>query len=309
MEKETKKKNLHIIKCGSPEEFQIAAEFAKKEEWNSPFDLLKQMTTIDTEGFFLGLQYNPETINFETVSCISAMNYGPDLGYIGLYIVREDKRSQGLGYPIFKTAMDYLKNCQTIGLDSCPSCDTLYARSGFKTEALSSRLKLTLTPEVLKQLSEIKNEGYIVKDIDESIYNELNAYDKDVTGVDRSRFLASWAKQNDNTFSKYITDKNGKLLGYAVLKKGVMHGFKLGPLFADNLEATEVLFAEMTKCLKEGESITLDVVDKHPQALEYFTKKIPTSACFDFIWMFTNGFPKGMKLDKMFIRTNDDFGL
>lgn len=50
------------------------------------------------------------------ISCISAVSYGKDFGFIGFYIAHADHRNKGYGIKIWNKAIDYLKN-KNIGLD------------------------------------------------------------------------------------------------------------------------------------------------------------------------------------------------
>ncbi|MDN3719108.1 GNAT family N-acetyltransferase [Roseibium salinum] len=62
---------------------------------------------------------------------ISAIRYGDDFGFIGLYICKKEHRAQGYGHQIWDHAMAYLGSRLT-GLDAVKEQTASYAEHGFK---------------------------------------------------------------------------------------------------------------------------------------------------------------------------------
>ena len=94
------------------------------QDWD-PFVRGEQLTeATDPEGCFLG------KLNGEVISSILALKYGK-FGLISIYWVNEKYRGKGYGLKIFNKGMEYLKDCEIIGLDSVDEQVLNYEKYGF----------------------------------------------------------------------------------------------------------------------------------------------------------------------------------
>ena len=96
-------------------------------------------------------------------------------------------------------------------------------------------------------------------DVSEAGWEALNDYDRSVFLFSRETFLKCWISRRDTT-SVAVVDE-GRLRGYGVIRK-CRDGFKVGPLFADDISLARKIFQALTFNVGMGESVFLDT----PQA-------------------------------------------
>ena len=92
-------------------EIQFATGMAARKGWNPSLYDAGCFYDTDPDGYYIG------TINRIPTACISAVAYGDKFGFIGFYIVKPEFRGKGFGIQLWKTAIDYLKKVECIGLD------------------------------------------------------------------------------------------------------------------------------------------------------------------------------------------------
>src|SRR3989344_8333938 len=127
--------NDYIIRNMRRKELDIAIEWAAKEGWNPGLYDAECFFNIDASGFFIGILHG------EPISCISAVSYNNEFGFMGLYIVNPEYRNQGYGIQIWNRAIDFLKT-QNIGLDGVVSQQENYQKSGFKLAYNNARYEI-----------------------------------------------------------------------------------------------------------------------------------------------------------------------
>ena len=123
------------------------------------------------------------------ISCISAVSYGKDFGFMGFYIVHTKHRNKGYGIKIWNKAISYLKT-QNIGLDGVVEQQENYKKSGFKLTYRNIRYQ-----ETAKKY-EINNNN-IVK-INSIPFKELVRYDSQLFPVPRPQFLKYWISEPES---------------------------------------------------------------------------------------------------------------
>ena len=107
------------------DEVEIALGFAALEGWNPGLHDAACFHAADPGGFLLA------ECRGQAVGCISAVSYGADFGFIGLYIVAPAWRGQGIGRRLWAAGLARLAG-RTIGLDGVPAQQDNYRRSGFE---------------------------------------------------------------------------------------------------------------------------------------------------------------------------------
>jgi GNAT superfamily N-acetyltransferase len=106
-------------------EMGFAIGLAAKEGWDPGLADARCYRHTDPEGFLVG------EVDGEPVGCISAVTYGADFGFVGLFIVREELRGRGYGSAIWDAGMRRLEG-RTAGLDAVLEEQERYARFGFR---------------------------------------------------------------------------------------------------------------------------------------------------------------------------------
>src|SRR5690606_9900185 len=98
------------IRALTRDEMSLPIEWAALEGWNPGLHDADCFYAADPDGFLVG------ELDGEPVGCISAVKYGSEFGFIGLYIVRPEFRGRGFGMQLWRAAMERLAG-RNVGLD------------------------------------------------------------------------------------------------------------------------------------------------------------------------------------------------
>jgi len=268
-------------------DLDLAISWAATEGWNPGLHDRDVFFNTDLQGFFMGF------LDGKPISCISAVSYGKDFGFIGFYIVHSKHRSKGYGIKIWNRAIDYLKT-QNIGLDGVTVQQENYKKSGFKLAHKNIRYQ-----GVGKKYK--TDDSNIIK-IHLISFSDLIKYDDQCFPVSRPRFLKNWISEPESLTVGFL--KNDKLSGYGMVRKCVT-GYKIGPLFADNKLIAERLFKKLNNSAV-GSPIFLDIPEVNKEALE-LVKKYKMKPMFETARMYTKKLPV-ISLNKVFGITTFEVG-
>lgn len=226
-----------VIRSLDLAEIDMLIGWAKTEGWNPGLDDAAPFQAADPEGF-IGC-----FVDGQMAACISAIRYGSDFGFIGLYIAHPDFRGRGYGRRVWDAGMAHLKS-RTIGLDGVPEQLANYRSMGFfpdyQTFRWSGKLEGRIDPDIcsLEEIDPIN----------------LIAFDAECFAGRRAAFLQAWLALPRQT---KVLIRDGAICGYAVARQR-HEGHKIGPLFAvDSDAATALLFACAAEV--EGQLIHVDV--------------------------------------------------
>jgi hypothetical protein len=228
-----------------PKEVELPIEWAAQEGWNPGLNDADSFYAADSHGFFVG------ELNGDPVAVISAVKYGDDFAFIGLYIVRPGFRNQGFGLRTWKHALASLGN-RNIGLDAVVEQQKTYERSGFKKAYTNTRFSVTAQAQPVRQTVPLSSVSW----------DELAAYDRALFPAARDSFLKSWINQPE-AIALGILDQ-GNLAGYGLLRP-CRSGHKIGPLFANDAGKAEALFRDLIAHVPR-QTVFLDVPEMNPQA-------------------------------------------
>ncbi|PZF75908.1 GNAT family N-acetyltransferase [Aestuariivirga litoralis] len=216
------------------EGIRTACDWARQEGWNPGLKDQEAFAAQDPEGF-LGLQ-----VDGELAATISLVSYGPSFGFLGFYICRPDLRGRGLGLALWNEALR-LKPARSIGLDGVKAQQANYARSGF-----------VLAHENIRH-GGLKPSGYSQGN---PALTALAAADAEAIDhfeqkhrlfpAPRTRFLAEWLRHDAMALRR-----DGEIVGYGVIRQ-CHEGWKVGPLFADNLGDAETILRGLLTRMPEG---------------------------------------------------------
>ena len=109
----------------SEADLELALDWAEAEGWNPGLHDARCFYAADPQGFFVG------ELGGVPVGCVSAVRYGPDFGFLGLYIVRAEYRGRGFGLELWRAALTHLGD-RAIGLDGVVAQQENYRRSDFR---------------------------------------------------------------------------------------------------------------------------------------------------------------------------------
>ncbi|MGK6314845.1 GNAT family N-acetyltransferase [Neorhizobium sp. DT-125] len=116
---------LPLVRPLTRGEVETLMDWARVEGWNPGLADASAFHAADPEGF-IGC-----FVNGAMAAGISAVRYGSDFGFIGLYIAHPDFRGKGYGQTVWDAGMAHLEG-RTIGLDGVPEQQANYRSMGFE---------------------------------------------------------------------------------------------------------------------------------------------------------------------------------
>ena len=253
-----------------PDEWDLVVDWAAAEGWNPGRHDAEHFLAVDPEGFLLGRE------DGEVVSAISVVNYSADYAFLGFYLVRPDRRGQGLGIATWKAGMAHAGG-RTVGLDGVPDQQDNYRSSGFLPAYTTIRHSgvpaLAPTPggPVLGgaayrspashgTIPAADTAGIVpLAGVDLTLLAELDAA---CHAADRSGFATAWASDPRHVARARFRDD--LLTGYGVLRPA-QDGFRIGPLLATTPRDAAALLAAL---LAEagGAKVSIDIPEPHQLA-------------------------------------------
>ena len=227
-------------------EIALALDWAAAEGWNPGLADARPFRAADPDGFLMG------RLGAEPVACISAVNYGEGLGFLGLYICRPEFRGRGHGLALWQAAMAHF-GARTVGLDGVVAQQPNYRKSGF---VLAHR---NIRYGGVPALPSASTAGIVP--IEGLPAGAVMSHDRACFGAPRKEFLRGWLDPAERTALAFVQD--GALCGYGVVRQ-CRQGWKIGPLFADDEAAASALFAALVRG-REG-PVFLDVPEPNAAA-------------------------------------------
>ncbi len=277
-----------IVRRMRRDEVELAIDWAAYEGWNPGVNDAECFYSADPAGLFVGL------LDDEPVGCISAVSYGSAFGFLGLYIVKEERRGRGFGISLWRQAMNHLGE-RNVGLDGVVGEQENYKKSGFRLLHRSIRFQGTGTGDGRSYPG--------IVEIAEVPFQDLLNYDTRHFPAERGQFLKSWIAQENSAGFAFIGD--GRIEGYGLLRR-CQTGFKIGPLFAEDGRVAESLFSALAGRAERGAPVYLDVPEPNFSALSLAARH-GMAEIFETARMYTRGDP-GLPLGKIFGLTTFELG-
>lgn len=277
--------NCIVRKMELPE-IEIAMHLAYKEGWNPGLNDGIAFYNTDPNGFMLA------ECNGRVVGTISAVNYGNEYGFIGFYVVDGDYRKTVVGTQLGLAALNYLKDVN-IGIDGVINRVENYKRLGFNEAYKNIRF------EAIGDIYIHDPEIVPAKIID---FEEIADYDARCFPVRRENFLRGWLDMI-NSHSYVFYDEN-RVKGYGVIRS-CRKGFKIGPLFADDVHIAEQLYKALATNAAD-ELIYFDTPEANQFAVD-LAHKYEMKKVFETARMYTRSEPV-IELQKIFGVTSFELG-
>ncbi len=264
--------NDFCIKTMSREELDFALELAANEGWNPGLYDTDPFYSTDPNGYLIGY------LEDKPIGCISAVSYEMKFGFVGFYIIVPEYRGKGFGIKLWNAAIERLKN-HNIGLDGVIQQQDNYKKSGFKLAYSNIRF-------------EFNNSAVASADanIVESIslpFDKLKEYDRKYFPAERNNFIKNWLRMPESfSFAYLIGDQ---IKGYGVIRK-CRTGYKIGPLFSENVNIAEKLFLKLCSSVGKDSKIYLDVPEVNEDGMK-LAEKYQMDKVFGTARMYTGKFP------------------
>ena len=234
------------------DEVATLVDWAAAEGWNPGLHDADVARAYDPEAF-IALRSGPELVGGGAI-----LSYDGAYGFMGMFIVRADRRHEGLGRELWHYRRDHLvarlRAGATIGMDGVPDLVPFYERGGFTVAHRDVRFqgRATGAPDpAVEPLAVLAG-------------SELAAYDDRHVAAPRAAFLADWISR-PGTVSGVIRE-DGLPVAVGVLRPCRV-GWKFGPVTADRPDLAERLVGSLLAAV-EGERVQLDVPEANRAGVE-----------------------------------------
>lgn len=248
--------NIEIQKL-SRLDFDTIMVWASNEGWNPGKNDAEVFWNTDPDGFY-GCFYKDQLIAGGAV-----ISYNSEYGFMGLFIVHSDFRGVGIGRKLWYARRDILINRlnanSSIGMDGVLAMQPFYERGGFKIAFRDERYEFNSKEFTFSSL---------ITPLEINDFKEIVQYDQAFFGFQRTKFLKGWLFMPDSKAFKF--KKDNVVLGYAVIRRA-QTGFKIGPLFANNMEIADELFKSCIS-FAPNNSVFLDIPTTNKGAVSIVEK-------------------------------------
>ncbi len=233
-----------IIRHWIQADIDYVSESVSREGWGHTKRDVERCWKLEPNGCFIAEFQN------KPVGHVFSIRYGK-IGWIGLLIVNPERRGQGIGYGLMKTAVDYLQRAggETIRLEAVEKAVPLYQRLGFSEEFDSLRFHRQLQGEKL-QFEKAKTFQICEDDV-------VNVAQFDAPHFGASRLPVLQGIYKDHPRFCFLAKEKGNIVGY-VMARQTQKGFWIGPWICLNYETAWRLFSTLVDAI-EGEDSELRV--------------------------------------------------
>jgi len=249
--------NLLKIKTMSKADLEMVMGWANEEQWEPGKFEAKALYNIDPHG------YNLLTLNDKPIASLAAVKHSSEYGFLGLYIVKKEYRGKGYGKILWDVAIKRLKSCDVIELNGVLEQTKNYTKEAFEIDTINTRWSGVPSQAIIKQTLKHFNLSNLTINKDYSL-TELLDYDEKVTGLTRRTFLINWINMPESHL--LIAKKDKTICGYGLLSK-TQNGYKIAPLFANNLEIARILFAKLCEYKENDSSLHIDTNENNESAI------------------------------------------
>lgn len=247
-----------VIRNMTRSELDELVAWAAREGWNPGLHDAGLFWGADPAAF-IAAQLDGELIGGGAIT-----SYGGEFGFMGFFIVRPEYRGQGLGNTLWHARRERLiarlKTGASIGMDGVFAMQDYYAKGGFVFSHRNLRFR-----------AEISGRPAVPPPVDEELvplgalpFEQVLDYDRTCFPAPRPTFLSGWIAQPDAL--ALACRRDGELSGYGVVRR-CAEGCKIGPLFADDAQAAEALYAHLA-LFAAGGPLFLDAPENNPAAME-----------------------------------------
>ena len=195
----------------------------------------------DHQGIWMGC------LDQEPIGCIAGIRYNRSYGFIGMYIVRPDKRGHGYGVKLWQQALDHLDDVSCVGLEAAENRIDDYSSWGFQPASTTTRWQLeAASPRDICTSSKLPEGLSLIRG--EAIPEpKIQVYDADRELNPRPHFLSDWLHHPAGNVTALL-DMNQNCHGFARIRPCLLRehaGWRIGPLLADSPELAERLIMDL----------------------------------------------------------------
>jgi ribosomal protein S18 acetylase RimI-like enzyme len=233
-------------------------DWAAQEGWNPGLHDADIFWATDSDAF-VAAEVDQRLIGGGAIT-----SYDGAFGFMGFFIVRPEFRGLGLGNTLWHARRERLLARllpgASIGMDGVFAMQAYYAKGGF----VFSHRDIRFRAEIPSSPAMPPPGNEAITPLADVAFDQVVAYDRTCFPAPRASFLKAWLAQPDAL--ALGCQRNGQLSGYGVIRR-CREGCKIGPLFADDAQAAEALFARLQD-FAAGGPLFLDVPENNPAAIE-----------------------------------------
>jgi GNAT superfamily N-acetyltransferase len=242
-----------VVRAMQRDELDVLVEWAEGEGWKPGVGDADVFWATDPDGFVAA------DVDGEHVGGGSIVSYGGRYGFMGFFLIRPDLRHQGLGRELWHTRkrllLDRLDAGAPIEMDGVFDMAPFYEKGGFALQHADRR------HEVVAVATPPRDGVVDLATVDVGLVDD---YDAAHFPTRRTSFLRRWIDRPGGHAVGVID--TGVCRGFAV-SRPCSTGHRIGPLFADDAEVADALFATSSTRLA-GETVYLDVPEVNAAAVE-----------------------------------------
>ncbi|TWT46947.1 hypothetical protein KOR42_42910 [Thalassoglobus neptunius] len=236
-------------------ELDLLINWAEEEGWNPGIHDSEMFWNLDPNGY-LALDIDGELSGGGAI-----VRHNSHFGFMGLFVVTPKHRGKQHGRKLWYARRDQLlerlDDNATIGLDGVDAMVGFYEQGGFVPFTRHRRFT-TSGP------SRINGTAPNLVPLRQVDFQLVKAFDAQCFPGDRHLFLKDWIEQPQAI--SIASMESEKLEGFAVMRK-CRSGWKIGPLFAEDLSTADRLFVALLQ-QSQGQPVFLDVPDNNPDAVQ-----------------------------------------
>jgi predicted N-acetyltransferase YhbS len=248
----------------------------------------------------LFLQHDPQGCRVavrdeRVVGTVTIVQYQQRFSWIGMVLVDQAERGQGIGTQLLHEAFAVSHDVQCVRLDATPAGYPVYRKLDFVEESRLSRMEAA---QVNLEISQS-----VAQPMQSADLPQIAVLDEPAFGASRSDLLA-WLLNGAPELA-WVLRRGATLAGFVCGRRG-FNFTHLGPLVASDVEAARHL---VTACLRQQNTapVILDVPQLHTEWLEWlgaagFLEQRP------FIRMYRGAAPTSGAPEKQFAIMGPEFG-
>lgn len=249
--------NQLVIRNMTRPELDELVEWAAREGWNPGLHDAELFWATDPAAFIAASR------DGELIGGGAITSYHGEFGFMGFFIVRPEYRSQGLGNTLWHARRERLlarlRPGASIGMDGVFAMQDYYAKGGF----VFSHRNLRFRAEITERPTTSQADDQDIVPLAAVPFDQVIDYDRTCFPAPRVTFLSGWIAQADAL--AVGCRREGKLSGYGVIRR-CREGCKIGPLFADDAQAANALYARLAE-FAQGGPLFLDAPENNPAAM------------------------------------------
>lgn len=219
--------------------------------WNQTPSDWRRFIHLQPDGCFVG-ELDGRIVATTSVCVLDAV------GWIGMVLVEEPMRRQGIGSKMVEHSLKYLddRGVQTARLDATPAGLCIYERFEFSVDYEILRMEGVASPQ--------KIDDWVVG-VNPERLGDVCRFDREVRGMNRYRLLESLHAQSPQGMQAVFS--NGDVSGYVSYRTGMV-ATQIGPSVVRNDEIGAALAdAALARCA--GQRVFMDIPAENDSAIRW----------------------------------------